>query len=596
MQKKAGNIILALTLLALVSAGVLTVRFLTYSITPAPPAQAAELPVTGAMPAPELPRISSPRAIVVLDVSGSMGLTGRPSDPDRLQTVAMLQLYDTYLGIAREILGEGDEAGLAVMLFGTVAQTIAWDDDSLFLPVTEENRDRFRDVVTHYLGAPRGTPGDDLPDPRRSQDSDYAAALVAVEGLVDGLTSPPAVIFMTDGRMVIHPCFTPLLPENQRNRMRGCRGGVDVPAHLSAATLPPIFNRRDGDRPINRIDVPASLDPEAEVIQIVRRLLSRRFPDSVGSTADGPAQAPLAWIPMHLDIRGRFVDQRDVRRPLDCDDVSRRYWHLPEGFVHCPEAGDLVREFQVALARWLRLFEHPLAPGETRFTTPAGTRFIVVQVETDRPVASLRLVRDGRTVDLQGRGRFWSGVINGDCDGQWTVTPSDAATIEATVFFGLRYDWALTAPNVCVEGTSGDNPRALLSLCRTTDLAPIAGRDVYDTLPSVLTGTVTPSGSTPLVLEFRRVAAAQNDRGQTYQAEIPVADIREGSAQIAVQLDTLQSAGIPVRRTELTREITVEARTRIVIEDNQGRQADRIRLENVPRAPDWARSMRRKTP
>ena len=221
-----------------------------------------------------------------------------------------------------------------------------------------------------------------------------------------------------------------------------------------------------------------------------------------------------------------------------------------------PNAGGLVREFQVALARWLRLFEQPLAPGATNFTTPAGTRFIVVQVETDRPVSGLRLVRDDRTVDLAGRGRFWSGVVTGDCDGRWTVTPAATTTVSAAVFFGLRYDWALTAPNVCVEGPDGRNPRALLSLCRTTDLAPVAGGDVYDALPAMLSGTVTPSGAAPLALDFRRVTAAEDDRGQTYQAEIPVAEIREGKAQIAVQLDTLQAAGIPVQRTELTREIT----------------------------------------
>ena len=65
-----------------------------------------------------------------------MGLTGRPSDPDRLQTVATLRFFDTYLKISQEILAEDNEAGIAVVLFGTVAQTIDWDDGALFLPVT----------------------------------------------------------------------------------------------------------------------------------------------------------------------------------------------------------------------------------------------------------------------------------------------------------------------------------------------------------------------------------------------------------------------------------------------------------------------------
>ena len=74
---------------------------------------------------------------------------------------------------------------------------------------------------------------------------------VAVEELVDDLTMTPAVQYMTDRMMVIHPCFTPLLAEDSRSGLRGCRGGIVAPSRLSATDLSAIFNRRDGERPIN---------------------------------------------------------------------------------------------------------------------------------------------------------------------------------------------------------------------------------------------------------------------------------------------------------------------------------------------------------
>jgi hypothetical protein len=596
MHNISDKSILAITLLAFLCAIVLTVYFLTYAPKPAAPEEMAVLPTASEMPTPELPRVSAPSAILVLDVSGSMGLTGRPSDPDRLQTVATLRFFDTYLKISQEILAEDDEAGIAVVLFGTVAQTIDWEDGALFLPVTEQNRSHFQDVIEHYLGAPRGRPGDNLPDPRRSQDSDYAAALVAVEELVDGLTTPPAVLFMTDGMMVIHPCFTPLLDEDARSGLRGCRDGIVAPPRLSATDLSAIFNRRDGERPINKVDVPANVDPEAEFLQRMQRLMARRFPDPAGGSGGLEQQAPLAWFPMHLDIRGRHHDQREVGRLLDSDDTSRLYWDLPEGMIHCPTADEMVHQFVTALVRWLRLFERPLAPDETRFQLPNGARTLVVQVESEQPVQAVRLVQNSRSIDLAGQGRFWSGVVTGDCTGQWVLTTAGTIGVNVTVFYSLGHDWALTAPAICAEDAEGRNPEAHLSLCRKDDQVPVAATDMFGNLPAVLPGAIHPSGAPPLALEFHRVAADGASRGQAYMAEIPVAEIREGQARITIELGALHEIGVPVQRQELSRTVTIESRTYIVIQDHQDRRTDRIQLENVPRAPDWARALREKMP
>jgi hypothetical protein len=304
----------------------------------------------------------------------------------------------------------------------------------------------------------------------------------------------------------------------------------------------------------------------------------------------------LAWFPILLDIRNRVEDQREVSRLLDCEDTSRLHWDLPEGIALCLNAGEMVHHFVVSLCRWLRMFELPLEPGETRFQVPGGTRIITVQVQSDRPLQALRLVKDGREVDLTGRGRFWGGVVTGDCDGQWALAASTGARVDATVFFGLRHDWALTAPTICAEDTEGGNPEAHLSLCRIEDGAPVHAAGVFDELPPRLPGAIRPSGGPPLALEFRLVTRDDSDRGQTYVAEIPVARIPEGAARITIQLGALREAGIPLQREELGQETTIESRTRIVIQDHRGRQADRIHLEDIPRAPDWARALREKAP
>ena len=166
---------------------------------------------------------------------------------------------------------------------------------------------------------------------------------LAVEELVDGLTTPPAVLFMTDGMMVIHPCFTPLLDADARSGLRGCRGGIVAQPRLSATELSAIFNRRDGERPINKVDVPANVDPQAEFLQQMQRLMARRFPDPGGGSSGLEQQAPLAWFPMHLDIRGRDYDQREVGRLLDsvrfADEIVVVGAHYDSVF-ECPGAND----------------------------------------------------------------------------------------------------------------------------------------------------------------------------------------------------------------------------------------------------------------
>ena len=207
-----------------------------------------------------------------------------------------------------------------------------------------------------------------------------------------------------------------------------------------------------------------------------------------------------------------------------------------------------------------------------------------------------RLVQDNRSIDLAGQGRFWSGIVSGDSAGQWELTTSGTRGVNATGFSSLGHDWALTAPAICAEDAEGRNPEAHLSLCRKEDQVPVAATDIFGNLPAVLSGAIHPSGAPPLSLEFHRVAADGANRGQAYMAEIPVAEIREGQARITIDLGALYEMGGPVQRQELSRTVTIESRTYIVVQDHQNRRMDRIQLENVPRAPDWARALREKMP
>ena len=591
MRNKSTSIINGIFAVALLSAGVLAFHFLRTPV--APPSDAEPITALPAPPppAPWLPRLAEPRAVLVLDVSGSMGVVSRPSDGQRLQTVAALRFFDTYARMWGEVSGDDDDAGIAVVLFGTVAQTIDWSGDGeLFLPVTDTNRKRFADALVRYLGRPLAWGGDPGEDPRRGQDSDYAAALDAVAGLVAGAPSPPAVLFMTDGPMDTHPCFTPLLSDAERERYRSCARRGTVPDRLAAVGGPPIFDRRAGEVPINKTDMPPNVDIAAGVAARLARLLEARFPVA------GNESAPLAWFPLYLDTRPWRSDLAAVSRMLSGDDANARFWGTEKGVTHCRSADELVGHFGAAFARWFQMSALPVAPGGTRFRVPDDTRAIAVQVTSDAPLKSLRLVRGDRAVDLGGRGRFWTGVLADDSAGDWLLVPVGGAVTETSVYLEPSYGWTLAVPEVCRQGSEGELPEARLYMCRYADGAAVAGGEVYGNLPTQLPGFIRRDTGETLPLDFALAAGSGEGAQATYVADIPVARLSEGPALVTVRLDTLQSLGIPVRDSVQTRRVAVEALTRLVVTDAQGRRLPGFKLEGVPRAPGWTAPFREDAP
>ena len=60
--------------------------------------------------------------------------------------------------------------------------------------------------------------------------------------------------------------------------------------------------------------------------------------------------------------------------------------------------------------------------------------------------------------------------------------------------------------------------------------------------------------------------------------------------------DRALSLGIPVRDPAQTRSVAVEALTRLVVTDAQGRRLPGFKLEGVPRAPGWTAPFRKDAP
>ena len=277
MKRNLGASVLGLLLfLLLAGIAVLQYRYVTY-VPDAAQRPVQEVSLNQAS-LPQFPRIVSPHAVLVLDVSGSM----HASDPLHLQTEAVLQFFNVYRDLACEMLGERDRARMAVVLFSSIAQTIDWNGKhDPWLDISGADSDEIREVIVHYLGR------SDL-EPRVGQDTDYFAALEEVQRLVDDLDSPPAVMFMTDGRNEPHPLLTASFPAAQRmSRLAALTGAQRraVEAAVSGALrwLPArggghVFDRRASqipDEPLTAAETDAS---RRSVRDSLRAMLERRYP------------------------------------------------------------------------------------------------------------------------------------------------------------------------------------------------------------------------------------------------------------------------------------------------------------------------------
>ena len=274
MKQGLGLFVLVGVLMA-IGAVTLQCRTLRYVQNVSAAVEPAPAPEAGVVSA--VPRLISPQAILVLDVSGSM----RDSDPLHLQTEAVRQFYRLYSALSREVLGLGEHARIAVVLFSTIAQTIDWTGrGEPWLTVSEENQPAFDRVVARYLGEVGS-------EPRIGQDTDYLAAISRVDRLASGLTSPPAILFLTDGVYDLHPLFSPLLAQEAKTQwLSGLSGRASMSAQhvmdgerdfLSSQTLPPIFDTREVEA--QAMVLPTSLDTEARraILEARQILRSRQY-------------------------------------------------------------------------------------------------------------------------------------------------------------------------------------------------------------------------------------------------------------------------------------------------------------------------------
>lgn len=593
MLEKAGSIIAGIFGLALISTIALTAHFVNYSIVPPVDLKRSSLALPPSVPQPWVPRLTAPRAVLVLDVSGSMGITRNPSDPERLQAVAALQFFDTYLKMSHEVLEPGDKAQVAMVLFGTVAQVVDWDGKGArFLDVSEGNRALYERVIVHYLGLPSAWGGSQGEDPRRAKDTDYAAALDVVEALVAGSPSPPAIVFMTDGKPSPHPCYTPPGAAGSWTRRPACGDLESIPTLLSATALPTVFIREAGQGSSQAFAAVDTAALAAGIMDRMARLSGLRFPVSAYGAAATSSDGPVAWFPIFLDVNARSEDLAAVNRMLGGAAANREHWGSTEGVIHCRTAGDMVGQYVTALARWLRMVELPLTAGTTRFQIPAQTQAIAIQIESDGPLTSLHLARGELRVPLTGRGRFWGGVVTADCSGEWTIVPESGAVRAAKVFIRPRFDWVLSAPAVCIDDSTMSPPQAHLYLCRTADGAVVAGPSVFADLPESLPGSLVMQDGTRRPFRFQLAPSVESGPSPTYTADMQLDGTPEGSGTIIVELGELRRRQVPLRTVELTRLVEVAASARLVLRDSRNRRLGGIELVRVPSAPDWAQGLR----
>jgi hypothetical protein len=528
---------------------------------------------------PAFERLRSPHAILVLDVSGSM----KVSDPSHLQSEAVLQFYSVYRDLAREILAKGDAAQVAVVLFGTIAQTIDWlGNGDPWLDVSATNTATFRDAVDQYLGHP-GT------EPRTSQETDYLAAMDEVHRVVDGLPSPPAILFMTDGGNDPHILFTPGVPASQKAARLGALSGhqrqvfEDVASGrrrwLRPKSATPIFNRR-----AEGFDPAALTSAQMAVVRpsiglAVSDLLARRYPFS-GEHAD----APPFWATVFLRGDSNAVSGADDVRELLAGPSVSGPWGDKRRFMECQDARQLPGFFVGQLADWLRLRELPVAPKSQGLQLPADTQAFAVTLETASGGGHLDLSSSGRVVPLSGRDGLWAGVASGG--GTWRFQGDGGEVKRGRLFLRPRYEWGLSVPSrVSITGPKG-NLDVRLFLFSLEEEKPVAAVRIYPDLPAALPMRIRMGGADH-ESECRRVT--NGDPGSAaYEGSVPIDSGAPRQVSVEINLAPLRQHGISVSADRLSATAEIHPGLRLEISNPKGRRVAPD-LRNVPREAEWVR-------
>ena len=598
------HVMVVFVLIAL-SAGILTLHVIGYTTSPPSPIVQKDIIDISRLSSRE--RLKNPRAILVLDVSGSMGVTRNPSDPGRYQTTAVIHFYDLFSQLAREVVEPGERATIAVVLFATVAQVIDWTGkEEAFLEVKASNRDLFKEVILRHLGTPppKGEKVKTEEDPRRGKDTDCAAALDAVTKLVKDQKSPPAVVFMTDGECSPNGFFSPHLTDLQKTELKNYNNKA---MEKETAKFPPsrlhYLSARDKQQKIYRrpdslqTEIPRDkIDLEPGIKIKVSHLLKERYQVSEPRPEEQPRTAPMVWVPVFLkkktdkeqpSVQVASKDEVVIRRTLAHDDTSKEAWGLADELVRCREPERLVGKYVTVLARWFRLIPLPIEPGRETFRIPAHTQAFAVQVETSGS-AKVDLRRQGKRHPLSGRDKHWGGVISGTTAGQWQVAARDGAVQQVTAYYRPRYDWAIAVPRSYGFRMGGKAPSVHLHVCRLGASRCDTHKQVFTGLPQELRGSVAlPDSGETIPFSFKLAGPSRLRPPPVYEASLPVQQTHVGRVTVTVDLEPLKTrANIPMQRSKLRRTLVLRPMIQMSVTDDEGRPTS-IGIDRVPRVPAW---------
>lgn len=538
-------------LLALVAASISTCQAIRYTTT-SPPQNLEPIHNVGT-DLPQLSRLSEPRAILILDISVSM--REKNSDPEHFQTEAVVQFFDLYARLATEIK---EPSAIAVVLFGTIAQVIDWGPaGGEFLSATASNQALFRQTIEHYLGTP-GQKGQD--DPRKGQDTDYLQALGELDRLLAGLHSPPAVIFMTDGRPAIHPLFSPLTPDaNQalatfgaRQLRQRYRDGEF--RKVPAGTTGKIFNRstdfqlRDG--PVIRHLNPPQERIDQTIREKVSTLIRRDF------TLDGDRQVPMVWAPLFLAQGEAFQSEPQVRSLLTPSNRSKKYWDLPDTLIACDDPQNLPRQFVQILGRWMRMREVQIAPLSRQILIPTQTQAFALQIETSSPLEAGWVSHNGTQSPLVGRATTWANVFSGGCEGTWHF-PAESLVSGGRYFLRPRFDWALHVPQRASGAPGRQEQQIEIFLMSLETGQPVAFDEVLPNLPEELSAEVQGDEGPKSPLILRKQSSAENPGAPAYRGALVIPPNATMKVSVKISLQPLQNLGYDFGRDTLERIVSI---------------------------------------
>lgn len=551
-------VLVALVLLALVSAGVLTVSTLKQGTTAATAGQPVVRP-------PDLPPqkyFDNPLVILALDVSGSM----RTSDAEHRQTEAVRQFLRMYHVMVRDALPPGGRARLAVVLFSTGAQVLQWPSgsgqwtDFLALPESPAEFDgAVRDRLIPFLGVPG------QPDPRNGAHTDFAALLRVLENLMGHIRggNPPCVVVMSDGA---DEPFVPFIASDLRQREKALgnlvaevekriatdygdgspelrkaqAAGKDFMARAAAPPNPTRsrenlwdppqqFDDALGDelapylRKASRHDDPEKLwqSRRPELLVQLRRLASRDF--SVGSGPTGetvPFMVRFVYLGSEADQRRRFKELADGVAP----DLPVRYQR--DLFVACRSAGELPVAYMNALSDWLMLESRELSPGQAEIAVPeeTGGLGIVLRARPDAKGVALRspagTTLEPTAVAGDGRENSWVFVASKPEPGLWRLSPADAA-LGGKLYARRRFAWAFSGlpERFSVLGAPPEVSLRLYNLAKGGEENP---ETIYDpaSLPKQVAVTFRDQATAVASSEFSLVKAG-NGEAAHYVGRLP---------------------------------------------------------------------------